>query len=129
LASVIDRRQERAQRRHEQIEELTRRGNEAELRLKRLYDATEAGIADIQDVSLKDRIAGLKAMRDQAQADIERAKTALDSAGQQAITPVMLARDYGSRVAAIAETISAHSPSVSRLRTRRSASWARRQCC
>ena len=56
------------------------------------WASIEAGVADIQDVSLKERIAGLKAMRDQAQADIERAKAALDGAGQQAITPAMLAR-------------------------------------
>lgn len=46
---------------------------QAELRLKRLYDAIEAGVADIDDPALKDRIGGLKAIRDQAKADAERA--------------------------------------------------------
>jgi hypothetical protein len=68
LASVIDRRQDHAERRREHIAELNKRAAEAELRLKRLSDAVEAGAADLDDPALKDRIAGLKATRDQAQA-------------------------------------------------------------
>jgi hypothetical protein len=34
------------------------------LRLKRLHDAIEAGIADLEDRALKERIASLKAIRD-----------------------------------------------------------------
>ena len=36
------------------------------MRLKRLYDAIEAGVADLDDPALKERIAGLKVIRDQA---------------------------------------------------------------
>ena len=39
------------------------------MRLKRLYDANKAGVADLDDPALKDRIVGLKATRDQTQAD------------------------------------------------------------
>ena len=90
LAAVLDRRQERAERRHEHIAELNKRAAETDLRLKRLYDAIESGVADLDDPALKDRIAGLKATRDQAQADAERAQAMAESAGQQTITPQMV---------------------------------------
>jgi site-specific DNA recombinase len=91
LASVLDRRQERAERRHEHIAELNKRAAETDLRLKRLYDAIESGIADLDDPALKERIGGLKATRDQAQVDAERASVTLESSGQ-AITPAMLGK-------------------------------------
>jgi hypothetical protein len=90
LASVLDRRQERAERRREHIAELNKRAAETALRLKRLYDAIEAGVADLDDPALKERIASLKAIRDQAQADAARAAAMLESSGQQAITPQMV---------------------------------------
>ncbi len=92
LASVLDRRQERAERRREHIAELNKRAAETDLRLKRLYDAIEAGVADLDDPALKERIASLKAIRDQAQADAERAAAMLETSGQQAITPQMVQR-------------------------------------
>jgi site-specific DNA recombinase len=90
LAAVLDRRQERSDRRREHIAELNKRAAETELRLKRLYDAIESGVADLDDPALKDRIDGLKATRDQARADAERASALLQSSAQQAITPPML---------------------------------------
>ena len=90
LASVLDRRQERAERRREHIAELNKRAAEADLRLKRLYDAIEAGVADLDDPALKERIAGLKAIRDQAQADAERAAAMLKAQASRPITPQMV---------------------------------------
>ena len=90
LASVLDRRQERTERRCEHIAELNKRAAETDLRLKRLYDAIETGVADLDDPALKERIAGLKAIRDQAQADADRAQALAESAAQQAITPAMV---------------------------------------
>jgi site-specific DNA recombinase len=87
---VLDRRQERTERRREHITELNKRAAEADLRLKRLYDAIETGVADLVDPGLKERIAGLKAIRDQAQADTMRARAILDSAAQQPITTTVL---------------------------------------
>ena len=92
LATVLDRRQERAGRRGEHIAELNKRAAETDLRLKRLYDAIETGVADLDDPALKERIAGLKAIRDQAQADAERAQAMLESSGQQTITPAMVSK-------------------------------------
>jgi site-specific DNA recombinase len=90
LASVLDRRQERSERRRERITELNKRAVEADLRLKRLYDAIETGVADLGDPGLKERIAGLKAIRDQAQADTMRTQAMLDSAAQQPVTTTVL---------------------------------------
>ena len=90
LAAALDRREEHAERRREHIAELNKRAAESELRLKRLYDAIEAGIADLDDPALKDRIDGLKAIRDQAQADADRAQAMLQNSGQKAVTPQML---------------------------------------
>ena len=58
-----------------------RRGNAGEC---------DCGVADLDDPALKDRIVGLKATRDQARADAERASALLLSSAQRAITPVML---------------------------------------
>tara|TARA_R110000824_G_scaffold118960_2_gene271644 strand:+ start:279636 stop:281303 length:1668 start_codon:yes stop_codon:yes gene_type:complete len=90
LAAVLDRRQEQSERRRNHIAELNKRSAESELRLKRLYDAIEAGVADLDDPALKDRIDGLKAIRDQARADAERAQAMLQNSGSKAVTPQML---------------------------------------
>ncbi|UDQ91544.1 recombinase family protein [Xanthobacter autotrophicus] len=92
LATVLDRRQERSDRQREHIAELNRRAAESEARLKRLYDAIEAGVADLDDPALKDRIDGLKAIRDQAKADAERAQAMLQNSGSKAVTPQMLSK-------------------------------------
>jgi hypothetical protein len=55
----------------------------------RIYDAIENGVADLADPMLKDRVAELKAVRDQARADAERAEGALERLGPS-ITPQAL---------------------------------------
>lgn len=92
LASMLTHRAERLERRRENIAELNKRGTEADQRLRRLYDAIESGVADITDPALKERIDGLKAIRDQAQADLARAQTPLATAGEDAVTPSMVVR-------------------------------------
>ena len=62
---------------------------EADAKLKRLYDAIENGVADLSDPMLKDRVAELKAIRDQARADAERAEDAIERLGPS-ITPQAL---------------------------------------
>ena len=81
LSSVLDRRKERADRRTAHIAELRKRASEADAKLKRLYDAIENGVANLSDPMLKDRIAELKAIRDQARADAERAEDAIERLG------------------------------------------------
>ena len=92
LAAVLDLRQERSERQREHIAELNRRAAESEARLKRLYDAIKAGVADLDDPALKERIDGLKAIRDQAKADGERAQAMLQNSGIQAVTPQTLSK-------------------------------------
>src|SRR6266536_892064 len=89
LSSVFDRREERAERRSAHIAELRKRASEADAKLKRLYDAIENGVADLADPMLKDRIAELKAIRDQARADADRAQDAIERTGPS-ITPQSL---------------------------------------
>ncbi len=84
---MLDRRQERSERQHEHIGELSRRAAESEARLERLYGAIEAGVADLNDPALKDRIDGLTAIRDQAKADAERAQAMLENSGNNAVMP------------------------------------------
>lgn len=90
LSSLLDRRQERSERRREHLADLHRRITETDQRLGRLYDAIESGVADLDDMGLKDRIAGLKAIRDQATDDAERIQATLDNAGNQSITADMI---------------------------------------
>lgn len=90
LSSLLDRRQERAERRREHLADLNRRITETDQRLNRLYDAIESGVAALDDVGLKDRIANLKAIRDQATADAERIRMTLDGSGDRAVTPEMI---------------------------------------
>lgn len=63
-ASLLDRRQEGVERRSQHIAELNQRAAEADNRLKRLYDAIEAGSLDPAEFSLGERIAGLTTLRD-----------------------------------------------------------------
>ena len=51
---MLDRRQERAERHREHLAELSKRAAETDLRLKRLYDVIETGIADQVGPALKD---------------------------------------------------------------------------
>ena len=135
LSSVLDRREARAERRSAHIAELRKRASEADAKLKRLYDAIENGITDLSDPMLKDRIAELKAIRDQARADAERAEDAIDRLGPS-ITPQALKSSPGRRAgacaptaAATAATTSAHSPNALKWTRKKFASWAPRTCC
>jgi site-specific DNA recombinase len=90
LASVLDRRQERSERKQQHIAELNKRATETDLRLNRLYDAIEGGVANLDDPELKTRIATLKATRDQARVDADRASALLETISQKSITPQFL---------------------------------------
>lgn len=48
-----------AERRHGHIASLQREATESEPRLKRLYDVIQVGVADLDDLALKERIADL----------------------------------------------------------------------
>lgn len=115
-ASILDRCEERAERRREHIAELSRRAAETELRLKPLYEAIEAAAADLDDPALKKRVVALRALGDQAQVDAERAPAMRESSGNMA--------------AATGGTICALLPSASKSEMAMFASWDRRaNCC
>jgi site-specific DNA recombinase len=88
LSSVLDRREERTERRATHIAELRKRATEADAKLKRLYDAIENGVTDLSDLMLKERITELKAIRDHARADAERAEGAIDRLGPTINYPI-----------------------------------------
>jgi hypothetical protein len=89
-------------------------------------------VVDLDDPALKERIAGLKVIRDQAKVDAERM---LDHSGHKAISPAMIrfprppAIASGSKRAAIIGTTCARSPSALRSPTTKSVSWDRRMTC
>ncbi len=89
LTAALYRREAWAERRAGHVTELRRRAAEAEAKLKRLYDAIEAGVADLADPMLKDRIAELTTIRDQACADAECAEATVERLGTT-VTPSML---------------------------------------
>lgn len=89
MDQLLERREEWTERGH--IAELRKRQAEAEAKLKRLYEAIENGLVNMADPSLKDRIAELTAIRDQSQADAERASAAVERLGPE-ITPESLRR-------------------------------------
>ena len=89
MADMIERRDEWAARRRGHIGELRKRAAEADAKLKRLYEAIEAGVADLSDPMLKGRVTELTTIRDQARGDAERAAAAIERLGP-AITPEIL---------------------------------------
>ena len=86
LASLLDRRQESVERRSQHIAELNQRAAEADMRLKRLYEAIEAGSLDPAESALGERIAGLTAIRDQARADAVRTEAMLKNSAHKGLT-------------------------------------------
>jgi site-specific DNA recombinase len=88
--TALDRRQERSERKQAHIAELNKRATETDLRLKRLYDAIESGVANLDDPELKVRISRLKAARDQARVDADCATASLDHGSRKSITPQLL---------------------------------------
>ncbi|WP_085936603.1 recombinase family protein [Enhydrobacter aerosaccus] len=81
MDQLLERREEWNERRRGHIAELRKRAADAGAKLKRLYDAIENGVVDVADPSLKDRVGELAAVRDQAQADAERATAAVERLG------------------------------------------------
>jgi len=77
------------------FDELYRRITDTDQWLGRLYDAIdaidaiEAGMMN-KDAMAKECVAGLKALREQATVDAQRAQLALNSSGNQGVTPDML---------------------------------------
>jgi len=89
LASLSSHRVEQAAALDRRLMALQRKMVEADDKLKRLYRLVEDGLTDLDEV-LRDRIAALRADRDQAKAALERAKES--SASPIQIDPVLIER-------------------------------------
>jgi len=103
---------------------------------KRLYDAIENGVVDLDDPALKDRIAGLKSIpiRPMPTPTAPRRwrkvrDSRLSRPAWSKSSPAPPASASGSTAAVTAATTSAPLPSVSRSRTAKSASWDRKATC
>ncbi|MGH7076469.1 MAG: hypothetical protein ACREFU_00065 [Acetobacteraceae bacterium] len=116
---------------------MNKRADETELRLKRLYDAVESDVADLDDPALKHRIVGLKAICDQAQADAQHATAAMEWSAQQTMTPAMVqkfVRTARGRIRIdgggyLSDDLRALAQRASRSRTKRFASLDRKAIC
>jgi site-specific DNA recombinase len=87
LSSLTARRTEKAQALSGRILQLQHEVTEMDGKLKRLYRLIEDGVTDLDDV-LKDRLADLKAVRDRANAALERAGSHVAPSMQ--IDPVLI---------------------------------------
>lgn len=91
MEQLLDRREEWADQRRSHIAEMRKRATEADAKLNRLYEAIENGLIASDDASLKDRVAELSSIRDQARADAERIGASVDRLAPT-ITPDALNR-------------------------------------
>lgn len=91
MDNIVDRRAEWIERRHRHVADLRKLATEADQRLQRLYLSIEQGIIDPADPSLKQRVMTLKAQRDKAEGDAQRAAKAIDGIAP-ALTPDLLRR-------------------------------------
>lgn len=78
MEQLLDRREEWADQRRGHVAEMRKRATEAEAKLNRLYEAIENGLLAPDDPSLKERVAELSGIRDQARADAERISASVD---------------------------------------------------
>jgi site-specific DNA recombinase len=91
LGGLLERREAQAARLDERLAELRKVAAEADAKLTRLYDAIEAGVADLSDSNLKGRLADLKRTRDAASEDVKRAE-ARTGPKPVALTPDLVRR-------------------------------------
>ena len=78
MSGLARRQAEREDDHRSRVDALRHKHHDADIRLGRLYQAIENGIADPADQTLKDRIATVKAERDSAKAALDRALSELD---------------------------------------------------
>jgi len=89
MNELLERRHQWAESRKTHVAEMRRRASEAEAKLGRLYQLIETGVADLTEPVLAGRIGELKAIRDQAHADADRASATMEKA-DAVITPETL---------------------------------------
>lgn len=91
LTQIFERQRERIARDGgKRLDELTRRGEEVRLRLKRLLKAIEMGVLNLDEPALQERLAYLQALQTRTAEEIRSLQAELNYAGTLAISPAML---------------------------------------
>jgi len=93
LTQILERRRDRLARDGEdRLDELTRRGEEVRLRLKRLLKAIEMGSLSLDEPALQERLAYLQALQTRTAEEIRSLHAELNCAGTLAISPWLVRR-------------------------------------
>lgn len=93
LTQILERRRNRMAREgNDRLDELTRRGEEVRLRLKRLLKAIEMGALSLDEPALQERLAYLRALQTRTAKEIRSLQVELNHAGTLAISPSLVRR-------------------------------------
>lgn len=93
LTQIFERQRERIARDGgDRLDELTRRGEEVRLRLKRLLKAIEMGALSLDEPALQERLAYLQALQTRTGEEIRSLLAELNYAGTLAISPSLVRR-------------------------------------
>lgn len=93
LTQILERRRERIARDgNDRLDELTRRGEEVGLRLKRLLKAIEMGALSLDEPALQERLAYLRALQTRTAEEIRSLHAELNCAGALTIPPSLVRR-------------------------------------
>lgn len=93
LTQILERRRERIARDGgDRLDELTWRGEEVRLRLKCLLKAIEMGALNLDEPSLQERLAYLRALQTRTTEEIRNLQAELNHAGTLAISPLLVRR-------------------------------------
>ena len=93
LTQIFERRRERIARDGgDRFDELTRRGEEVRLRLKRLLKAIEMGALSLEEPALQERLAYLQALQTRTAEEIRSLHAELNHVRTQTISPATLGR-------------------------------------
>lgn len=91
LTQILERRREQLERDgNDRLGELTRRGEEVRLRLKRLLKAIEMGALSLDEPALQERLAYLRALQTRTTEEIRSLQAELNHAGTLVISPSLL---------------------------------------
>jgi len=91
LLMILERRRERIARDGgDRLDELTRRGEEVRLRLKRLLKAIEMGALSLEEPTLQERLTYLRALQTRTAVEIRSLHAGLNYAGTLAIPPSLV---------------------------------------
>jgi DNA invertase Pin-like site-specific DNA recombinase len=97
LAPLLTDRESRADRRRRHVADLRQRAEEAERKLRNLYEAAENGALAAADRMFRERIAELSALREQAEIEADRIEAMVNRAGPTLALPDAIRMAEGAR--------------------------------